>query len=48
MLYILELYHINHDKMKEIDHWLEQFRKIWESRFNQLDHLLSTMTNKGK
>ena len=36
--YTLEL-----DKMKEIDHWLEQFRKIWESRFEQLDKLLSTI-----
>ncbi|MHA7129307.1 ArsR/SmtB family transcription factor [Algoriphagus namhaensis] len=41
-------YHINHDKMKEIDQWLEQFRRIWEGRFNQLDNLLSTMKNKGK
>ena len=33
--YLLEI-----DKMKEIDKWLEQFRKIWETRFNQLDKLL--------
>ena len=26
--------------MKEIDKWLEQFRKIWEDRFNQLDKVL--------
>ena len=31
-------------KMKEIDEWLEQFRKIWETRFNQLDKVLSTMS----
>ncbi len=30
-------------KMKEIDKWLEQFRKIWETRFNQLDEVLSTI-----
>lgn len=36
-------YQLEIDKMKEIDHWLEQFRKIWESRFNQLDELLSTI-----
>ena len=29
--------------MKEIDQWLEQFRKIWENRFDQLDNLLSTL-----
>lgn len=31
------------DKMKEIDQWLEQFRKIWESRFSQLDDLLAIL-----
>ena len=30
-------------KMKEIDKWLEQFRKIWEDRFNQLDKVLSKL-----
>jgi len=40
-------YQLNAAKMKEIDKWLGQFRKIWESRFNQLDNVLSTMkTNK--
>lgn len=39
-------YHVNATKMDEIDKWLEQFRKIWEGRFNQLDNLLSTMKNK--
>jgi len=38
-------YDINETKMKEIDKWLEQFRKIWESRFNQLDELLSKIKN---
>ena len=37
------LYQLEIDKMKEIDIWLEQFRKIWETRFNQLDNLLSTI-----
>lgn len=36
-------YTLEIDKMKEIDKWLEQFRKIWESRFDQLDKLLATM-----
>lgn len=39
-------YQLEIDKMKEIDKWLEQFRKIWESRFRQLDHLLSTIKKK--
>ena len=38
-------YQLEIDKMKEIDEWIEQFRKIWETRFNQLDELLSTIKN---
>ncbi len=34
-------YQIKIEKMKEIDKWLEQFRKIWENRFDQLDKVLS-------
>lgn len=34
-------YSLEIDKMKEVDKWLEQFRKIWESRFSQLDDLLA-------
>jgi DNA-binding transcriptional ArsR family regulator len=40
-------YHLEINKMKEIDSWLEQFRKIWEDRFNQLDAVLLNM-NKNK
>ena len=36
-------YQLEIKKMKEIDNWLEQFRKIWENRFNQLDDLLATI-----
>lgn len=36
-------YSLEISKMKEIDEWLEQFRKIWETRFDQLDDLLSTI-----
>ena len=35
-------------KMKEIDKWLEQFRKIWEERFNQLDNVLATIKKQKK
>ena len=35
-------YQLELKKMKEIDKWLEQYRKIWESQFNQLDKVLST------
>jgi DNA-binding transcriptional ArsR family regulator len=36
-------YHLNPDKMIEIDQWLEQFREIWKTKFNQLDDVLLTM-----
>ncbi len=39
-------YQLEIDKMKEIDKWLEQFRKIWENRFHQLDQLLSIIKKK--
>lgn len=39
-------YQLEIDKMKEIDKWIEQFRKIWETRFNQLDKVLATLKKK--
>jgi DNA-binding transcriptional ArsR family regulator len=41
-------YQLEIHKMKEIEKWLEQFRKIWETRFNQLDKVLSTMKKQKK
>jgi len=41
-------YQLEIDKMKEIDKWIEQFRKIWETRFNQLDDLLATIKKQKK
>ncbi len=34
-------YQLEIDKMKDIDQWLAQFRKIWENRLNELDNLLT-------
>jgi len=31
------------DKMKEIDKWLEQYRMIWEQRFDNLDNYLAQL-----
>ena len=41
-------YQLEITKMNEIDRWLEQFRKIWENQFNQLDKVLSTMKKNKK
>ena len=39
-------YQLEIEKIKEIDEWLEQYRKIWETRFEQLDEMLATLKNK--
>ena len=41
-------YQLEIEKMKEIDKWLDQFRKIWENQFNQLDKVLSTIKKQKK
>jgi DNA-binding transcriptional ArsR family regulator len=41
-------YQIKIEKLKEIDLWLEQFKKIWENRFDQLDQVLSTIKKEKK
>ena len=41
-------YSLEIEKMKEIDKWLAQFKAIWETQFNQLDDILSTIKNEKK
>jgi DNA-binding transcriptional ArsR family regulator len=41
-------YELKIDKLKEIDIWLEQFRKIMEESFKRLDEVLYTIKNKKK
>ncbi|HQQ97269.1 MAG TPA: metalloregulator ArsR/SmtB family transcription factor [Cyclobacteriaceae bacterium] len=41
-------YQLEMKKMKEVDQWLEQFRRLWEKRFEQLDELLLTMNKRKK
>lgn len=36
------------DKMREIDKWLEQYRELWEKRFNELDKVLFAAMPAGK
>jgi len=37
-------YHFNPAKMKEVADYIEPFRRMWESRLDQLDNLLDTLT----
>lgn len=39
-------YQLEINRMKEIDEWLSRFRKIWETRFDQLDEVLSKLKEK--
>ena len=39
-------YSLEIEKMKEFDRWLEQYRKIWETRFDQLGDVLAAMKKK--
>ena len=41
-------YSLEIQKMKEIDKWLDQFRRIWETQFNQLDKVLATIKKQKK
>ena len=41
-------YSLEIEKMKEVDEWLNQFRKIWETQFDQLDNVLSTLKKRKK
>lgn len=43
IFYSLEL-----EKMKELDNWLDQFRKIWEARFDNLDAYLAKIQKERK
>jgi DNA-binding transcriptional ArsR family regulator len=38
-------YDFNPEKMQEVDKWIEQFRKKWEDKFDQLDKLLNNLNS---
>ena len=39
-------YHINGNKINEIDKWVEQIKKILETQFTQLDKVLLKLKNR--
>ena len=41
-------YSLEIEKLKEIDRWMEQYRKIWKTRFDQLDEVLVGMKRQQK
>ena len=42
------LYHINAKKIDEIDNWVQQFRKLLQTQFGQLDNVLLTLKKQIK
>lgn len=42
------IYHLNADKMKDIEKWLEQFRLLLAKRFEQLDEVLQQLKQNKK
>ena len=36
------------DKLEEVSNWLEEYRQLWEQRFNRLDEVLLEMQKKEK
>ncbi|MBC6992159.1 ArsR/SmtB family transcription factor [Hymenobacter sp. BT491] len=41
-------YSLQLERLQEVDHWLSDYRKLWETRFKQLDQVLSTLKNQKK
>jgi hypothetical protein len=37
------IYYVEPESMKELDRWIEQFRKMWETSFAQLGDVLEEM-----
>ena len=40
------IYHLNPDRMEEIDKWIDEFKRLLNKRFNQLDTLLENLNKK--
>jgi len=41
-------YQLELEKLREIDIWLEQYRQLWENRFNKLEEILSKLNKEAK
>ena len=41
-------YHLNPEPLKELDSWLEAYRKSWSDRYSRLDAYLQTVQTKEK
>lgn len=39
---------LNPDALRDVDDWMEQYRTLWEEKFDRLDEYLKTVTAKQK
>ncbi|WP_261303839.1 ArsR/SmtB family transcription factor [Paenibacillus andongensis] len=42
------IYKLQFQSLKELDGWLDSFRRMWEERFNRLDDYLQQLLEKEK
>ena len=42
------IYRLRAQPLKELDDWLEPYRRTWDERFDQLDDVLRDLKQKGK
>ena len=42
------VYQLHADSLRQLHEWLEQYRKLWEARFDDLDELIEKLKNKEK
>ena len=42
------VYHLNPQKIREVDEFIEPFRKIWDDRFNKLEMIMKNTHSKNK
>jgi len=40
--------HLRPKKLAEVSRWLDSFRELWDTRFNQLDDVLKNMKTRKK
>ncbi len=40
------IYKLRHKPFQDLDAWLESFQRVWDERFNRLDHYLSDLQKK--
>lgn len=42
------LYELRPEPLRELSHWVERYRRLWEGRFDELDELISELEREEK